>query len=429
MFSLNLGYRWNLATVIEGLQGRVYLPQGNSRIKLTRAAHAESQSVLFDPQLYLAGLDVTQCNKVCTRLASFPWFGVNGLPTMEDGQVASAWDALARPIVSENWLGRAPKGDEKIIQACREAIEYQLQIGCAAIILPSPLASEREDEAQDQAHWLDAALDVAQNLEVGQPLIATVALSETVLSEAAFEPAGFLDTVVDQVTARHGIDGVYILIAQTTFDHPFETAMRVNRAYLQLCKAFAYHNYDTITTNFADVFGLVCMAVGATGLATGPSYPLRRLSLAGFQDESFGKALPHFYSHRAVGEFLSESHLDRIVAGKLLGRVRDATEHSAPLMLALSQGGSAADLSGWAESQNNVGEAAKHFLKRMATETAELRQLPLVVRRERVRSWLEDADANRLYLKTKLQTKLQSAPIGRFAPTDNWLEIFDAMTS
>jgi hypothetical protein len=429
MFALNLGYRWNLASTTAGIHDVIYLPQGNSRPRLQRAPRTEAQGVLFDPQLYLAGLDAEQCTKACVRLASFPWFGVNELEAFDSGTgKLTDWEAASRAVIAELWTATPPDGDNAIATACRDVIEFQVGLGCSAIILPSPLITEREDEAQVPAQWLDAAVEAARELEVGQPLLASVALTETVLNDSAFLPAGFLDTVVDQVSSRPGIDGVYIVIAQIDARHPFQTDARVYRAYLHLCRAFAYLNYDTILTNFADVFGLVCLGVGATGLATGQSHALRRLALSGLEDEGFGKALPHLYSHRAVAEFLSESHLGPIAATRLLRPIRDTTRYSAALMGELARGGSASNLPRWAESQNNNNEASKHFLNRIASETEDLLQGSLAEREERVRAWLEDADANRVYLERRL-SDAGRGHVGRFAASGEWLQMFDALTA
>ena len=99
------------------------------------------------------------------------------------------------------------------------------------VILPSSLIVERENESQVQAEWLDAGIQAAGDLEVSQPVLATIAVHESVLNDAAFAPAGFLDTVVDQVAARDGVDGVYIVVAQDGgAKHPFESGAAVMRA-------------------------------------------------------------------------------------------------------------------------------------------------------------------------------------------------------
>lgn len=425
MFALNLGYKWNLASAVSAVENVLFLPQGNSRFRLEPAPRLEARSVLFDPQLYLSGLNAETCGRVCVRLASYPWFAVEGLPQFVPGGITpTQWEAASRPVISGCWSRLLPTDEDAIRSACLRAVEFQLALGTAAVILPSPLVVEREDDGDTQAAWLDAGINATSALEVGQPVLATVAVSEEVLNEAAFEPAGFLDTLVDQVTSRADLEGVYLVVAQTGDGHPFEMSDRVFRAYLHLTRAFASQTYDLVLVNFADLASFPCIGLGATGFATGQSFPLRRLSLAGFNDDGFGRALPYFYSHRAAAEFLSETHLDPIVRARLLGRVRDNTIYGAPLMSELGRGGSAANLRAWAESQNNVGEAAKHFLSRLATETRDLLSVPPSDRVDPVRTWLEEAAANRLYLDARLRD-VAPGPHGRFAPSESWLSVLD----
>jgi hypothetical protein len=308
--------------------------------------------------------------------------------------------------------------------ASREAIAFQLELGCTQIILPRPLLTEPGQEAEPQSEWLDAALAVAEGeFDVEEPLLATVALRDSVLSEEALAFGGLLDTVADQITARRGLDGVYIVIEQTALSHPFDTNDRALRGYLQLCRTFAARGYDTVLPNFVDVFGLACMAAGATGFANGPSHALRRLSPSSFQDESYGIALPHFYSHRLIAELLPEQDLDRIVAHGLLAQVRDVTPHSQALMETLKQKGSAAELPQWAESRNNQTTASKHFIRRLATEESRLAELGAQERVDRVRDWLIDADAKARYLDERLGSERFA---GRIAPALRWLNCLDS---
>ncbi len=292
------------------------------------------------------------------------------------------------------------------------------------MILPAPLIRDREEEGTTLAAWLDAGLAVAAELEVGQPLLATVALSDATLNEDAFRPAGFLDSLVDHVTAREGLAGVYIVIAQAGVGvHPFQLPEPVRRAYLHLSKAFRDGGVEMIVVNFADVFGFACAAVGATDVASGPSQSTRRLNLNAFRDEQFGIAVPQYYSHRVIGEFKTETDLNRLVGAKLLRRVADGTPYSEDLLEAFREGRTAADLPPWAESQNNLGAAQRHLVSRLATEGAKFRKLTLAKREILVRDWLEDAEAGVLYLRKRLNAPV----IGTTAPAASWLEQLDAV--
>ena len=57
---------------------------GLERRRLDQHPHLERR--LFDPQLYLAGLDAAQCKKHCARLASYPWFGIGGLKQFDSAE-------------------------------------------------------------------------------------------------------------------------------------------------------------------------------------------------------------------------------------------------------------------------------------------------------------------------------------------------------
>ncbi len=203
MFYLNVGYQWSLVSSIEDLKSGLFLASGNSSERLARTQFPDFTRVLLDPQLYLAGLDSEACSKVCARLASFPWFGVKNLPEFDSGEMKRReWDAKMKAAVRTNWPGRPPSG-EHVSYACRAAIEYQESAGCSHILLPSPLIDEREGEADTLATWLDASLDIVEETEVALPVLATVAIDESTLNEDAFEDAGFLDSVVDQVTPNY----------------------------------------------------------------------------------------------------------------------------------------------------------------------------------------------------------------------------------
>lgn len=416
MFFLNLGSRWTLSTV-DGLTGAIYLAEGNDRVRLSRPVPREFDRLLFDPQLYLMGLDAAQCARSCGRLATHPWFGIEGVPQFEGGSVRE-WQQAVREMVATSWPGPVPSTAGERSTRARSAIEFQMSLGCTDILLPSPLISRRENGAATLGDWLDAGIEASADLEIPQPLIATIAISDSVLDPVVFETGGIIDAIADQVTAREGIDGAYIVVAQQAGEHPFDTSALVQRAYAQLTHLLSAH-YATVITNFSDVFGVVCVAAGASGFGSGGSYGTRRLSLNGFRDDGFGIALPHFYSHRAAAEFLSERQLSRIAAARLLRRVRDTTEYSRSLLEELARGGTAADVPQWAESRNNHQEAHRHFVARLALEGAETEEAATAAERlDQIEEWLEEADANRLYLQSQL-----GAEIGRFAPTASWLEI------
>jgi hypothetical protein len=425
MFHLNLGSRRVYSEV--ATHGIVHLPSENNVDRLTPGKSGDYQSVLLDPQLYLKGAAPADCQILCLRLAGYGWFGVAPLDDF-DLRTPSGYSKeekeRARAQVARSWSAAVPSDPAGRQAAARAAIEMQLSVGATQLILPAPLITEREDEAGVQGDWIDDGVAATNDLEVDLPRLATVALHEEVLSDAAFQPLGFLDTVIDQVTSRDGVDGVYIVVAQKRSGHPFTTPERVLRAYLYLVKRFARRGYQAILTNYADVFGLICMGAGATGFATGASFRQRRLCIESLIDEGGGKVFPHYYSHRLIGELRTEEDLAAIIEHRLLQRVRDESPVAQPLLEVLDRGGSAGDLQAWAEGQNNLTAAVQHFIWRMNAEAQRLLAEPLPARRrDMVRAWLEDADANALYIKNRLK---KAAPKGeRVAPAGTWLRLYD----
>ncbi len=419
MFALNEGSKWGSPKYAESLYGVVYMPMSNHVVRMRRRPLGDVTWQLFDPQLYLGELDCPEAMKVCARLSTYPWFGVDEIPEFDsDGDGQRSWEHDVQDVVCDQWHGDVTEDPGEIRGAALSAIEFQAEISCSHIILPTPLVTEREDEAETQAIWVDQGLAAADAADVGQPVIATIAISEAVLNNAAFVPGGFLDTVVDQITAREGLSGVYIVVAQTDANHPLKPPYAVTAAYAHLTRAFAEFGHDFIFVNFADTFGVACLGLGASAFATGPTQNLRRLSLAGFGDTG-GGPFPRYYSHRVAGEFLPDGDLRHVVARRQLRRVEDRTLYSRDLLQSLAQNGRANTVANWVETRNNVFKAAQpHFISRMILEGQGYSGQTFAQRSARAESWLDDAVVNQDYLARKLDGT-GAAP--NFAPVEDWL--------
>src|SRR5262245_32901459 len=138
MFFLNRGYRRTINEEIERISGSILLPSGNVSEKLLRMP-AEYPRVLVDPQLYLSTLSSRDCEKVCARLATYPWFAVNGLPDFDSTEIGLRdWENAIRERIGRLWPGRPPQGNG-IAQAISVAINFQLNLRVHFVILPSPL--------------------------------------------------------------------------------------------------------------------------------------------------------------------------------------------------------------------------------------------------------------------------------------------------
>lgn len=414
MFALNLSYNLGVADDVDGLKSAIALAAGNYEYRLDSLP--EFPKLLIDPQLYLSGLDVKLCKNVCEKLATYSWFQIPGIPKLQPNQKKAEYQELVSAAIETNWKSTVPSN---VYDSCSTSIQYQVLKKCSQIILPSPLITAREDEAAAQAAWLDEGLKAATDLDTVQPLIATVAIDEQILNSTCFLPGGYLDTLVDQYTARPGIAGVYIVISQTHKRQPYASSDLVNHAYMSLVKKFASSGLENIIVNFADLFGIACIGAGATLVATGNSQSSRTLSFKNFEPSTGGMALPHFFSRYSLSEYLSEAELSIVAQKKLLRRIEDVTVYSKPLIDALKSGSTAASVPAWAESRSNVTASKKHFLKCLCELLNSIRLQ--TDRKAYIRNMLEDAEMVQSFLKQKINN---SFPAKR-APVEKWIECID----
>jgi len=182
-FYVNIGYRFSIPDSVSP-DGSIILCSAMAYHQLERRRiddkYPHLQNRLFDPQLYLAGLDAAESGDHCLKLATYPWFGVSGLRTYDSSQQTQAqWKASAGRRIASIWPRTHPMDLDVIRHAVRDCIDFQNRFGCQAIILPSPLTVDPGTNYQDELCWLDTALEYiasASNLDL--PVFATVAISE-----------------------------------------------------------------------------------------------------------------------------------------------------------------------------------------------------------------------------------------------------------
>jgi len=413
MFLLNIGYDLSSGADINNIEGAVVLPSKNYSYRL--ADLREFPKLFIDPQLYLSSLSVENCLTPCAHLATYSWFQVPDIEQLQEGENKPEYQKKIKEIVPKKWTARIPID---ILASCTSAIEFQNAHKCSHIILPSPLITMREDEAAVQAQWLDTGLNAYQALDISKPVLASVALDEAVLSSTSYVPGGFLDTIVDQVSSRPGISGVYIVICQTHRRGPYQSSENVNRAYLYLAKKFANTGLENIIVNFADVFGITCISQGATLVAIGSGQSERNISLKSFEDGG-GAAIPHFFSRHSICEYQSESDLKQIIKQSLWRRIEDQTEFSRPLVEAIRAGRDASTVPTWAEGKSNTAQAKKHFVKSVQNILHDLQNDG--DRNAFIMNWLEDAEMIQTYIASKVDKHFPE----RAAPVSRWLSLLN----
>src|SRR5688572_13991233 len=112
MFYINVPTRGELAHEALDAENAVYLAQ--DRMLHEARPVRGYRRVLFDPQLYLAGLDAERCTTTCANLTSYPWFATPGSIEYESGGALGrrAYKGLMKQIAATNWTGRAPQPEE-----------------------------------------------------------------------------------------------------------------------------------------------------------------------------------------------------------------------------------------------------------------------------------------------------------------------------
>lgn len=420
MFSLNCNSQSGKVIALPEVTSTVSLASNVDMEKLERTTR-QKVGRLFDPQLYLAGLNSSECPRACGNLGTYPWFGIDA-PAFDSGvQRIDDYKRETKPLILSNWTGVRPL--DHLEHYCRRAIEFQEMLAVSQIILPAPLMLAREDISV-LSEWIEAAESALKDLEVETPALATIAIAERCLIESAFGVSGLLERIADLVTSRETLSGAYVVIAQEQDGHPFETQSQVLKGYMFLSRELKIAGTNNIICNFCDVFGFACVAVGATGFATGQSQSLRRLSIAAFSEKPGGRGvpLPSYYSHRLVSEHRPQADLLKLLdSGKrVLQRVMDDTRFSDDLSTGLLVDVPPHVPGPWVESRSNLAMAQQHFISKIATWANRLGGLSLARQTEEIRSWLEEAESSVDYLENRVRPLSLS---GRFADVGLWRQL------
>lgn len=346
---------------------------------------------LFDPQLYLAGLDATLCRKECLYLATYPCFGIEGLTTYSSSSYTqSSWRQTQERTIHQFWPGRPPTDDQTVRSSVEDSITMQQRLGCAAIILPSPLTTDPSTDYFTELKWLDFGIEAARRVSPDLPIFATLALSDLCLIYSDPTENRLLDLVLDAITARE-VDGVYIVVEQA--NEPQHTRLcsskRTLWSLLHLTHIFSNDASLKVGVNFMGFFGLVCRAVGADFWASGWYKSLIRLRLA--DKSSTGRAYPLYWSTRAGLDIHLEKDLDILHERSIFPRISEDTEAASGLHQALSDGQTVSSVPAWRYAISNVSSARHHFFESAQTADDRLKSVTPENRPPWVHSWLQQA--------------------------------------
>lgn len=397
-FLLNLGYRWS-GLPQNSVDGYVFNASGINMEQASRRefTYNEGQWLLFDPQLYLTELDGEICTNTCTKLLTYPWFGIE-TPSFNSSEMSTKeWMSQVKSDVT--WDPHIPTTEEGIKAVVRNCLQFQVDFGVTHLIVPTPLIDNSDDQFGTQIDWLNAAAQLKNEFTL--PMFATVAISDFLL--APFEPQNnpLLQTILDNLTVSD-FEGIYVLVVQDDAPRIRLTDLHVVQSLLYFSRIAGAISSKDVLVNFADDFGDVCVSSGAIAFVGGTTTKNRRMCLSDFTDRSGGAAYPHFYSRSLIGDYLSKDDLSKIRDARLLRLIEsDVTAESEPLLKALRAGSDPNDVPDWRQSRNNVKSANVHRVLRLHQSTRESDELDANQKLDVTLTWLQEAEAHVKLLETR----------------------------
>jgi hypothetical protein len=375
---------------VQGASGGIIMPSGITRDELVRRGLDDSplRTRLLDPQIYLGDLRPEHCRKACANMASYPWFRAAGVEAFDSSKVKRhEWKQAQRQGIPEAW--RPTPTDQKEIEGVvTSCVEFQLDLDCEMVILPSPLTRSHATDYGRELQWLETGLAAGGTLVKDRRVLATVAISDTCLR--GFDPLqnDLLGLILDSVTARV-TSGVYLVLEQSNETKYYCTSPRTVGSILRLAEGLKQGGIEYVLVSFAGVAGLLSLLVGADGWSTGWYRGERLLNLVDFQDKR-GSARPAYYSHPLAAEIHVPDDIDKVVQAGFLNAIADETAPSASLLAALrSPDQSYKKAIGW--NTASVASARAHFAQAMIRETRTIAGLDEAGRRKYGVDWLRGA--------------------------------------
>lgn len=400
MFLYNRGHY----SKIDGVNpnGVVLCTSGLNFSSLNRRADTyDKDMVLLDPQLYLCSLDGKNCGSTYDKIMSYPWLkkgeGNDRTAPVSVKRISAATTTCS--VVSPSIT--LPNSDDEILKCIQVCLDVQKDFGVTHFILPTPIATAREDQFSEQLRWIRLAGSLKEKYDL--PFLATIALTDQTLLNCNFDENLMLQTILDNATVMDHVEGYYILIERDS------TAIQVTegnvaRALLELSYNLGELQKKIVVINFADVFGLVCLAVGASAFGSGYTTKERRLSFSDFVPKGGGMALPKYYSNTLMCDFYSERDINKILELKLTRYISSdiQTAHSKPLIEAIVRKRAIDNVQTWKESRSNTAAAAKHRVDCLTAQVDEFSKIKdFEDRLIKMFALIQDAEAKMEYLKSR----------------------------
>lgn len=404
MFWLNRGYKWGLNSIIP--TNLILLSSGINSFELLRR-NTPATPFLLDPQMYfplnMNENFVSERKKTYKKLASYPWY--NNTPPVYTSSEFKISDFKKQYDEDSSALSclSIPTDDTSIRQRIQACLDFQKSLGVNALIVPTPLANNYEDEFSIQLQWINIAIDMKDNYSL--PLYATIALSEDIISNQTFDENRVLQTAIDNLSVIDELSGFYLVIERTSGETYIKNT-NLARALLEMSFYLGHSPSKEFIINFADTFGFLCLGAGATGFASGTTNKEKRLSFNDYIDRpGGGPALPHFFSYTLGCDFFPNRDLSKLREARLLRYIKDDFNSSSDtLKQALKNNISVQSIPEWRESANNVTAASNHRIISLNDYCQHILSLSFPERVEYTLAWIQDAEASMTYINNKLQS-------------------------
>ena len=401
MFYLNVGHAWSIVEDVAA--DAVILPalRSSSVAILRRDPDKLPATVLFDPQAYVLSYEIRDdeveaYEGMLLKMAMYPWFGMisQSFDSSEQSQaehkkeikaqLPALWAARSDP--SRNW--------QSVVRSC---LDFQRQFGVSTPILPAFAIRDPEDDLGSYFDALDDALEVLEPAD-GSPFV-TIALDRSALAHRSPADNDLIAALADGLTARRGVERVYVVVTAETSSHVRLTNPRVVGSFLRLVRLLS--GSLEVVVNFVECLGLAALGVGASGYGCGYFTKGRTFRLTDFRVRGGGAAYPKFHSPRLALDFAPQDDLDeRLARNGLLWYVdEDETPFSTDLLEVLRAGGQTQYVDLWRESMSNTSAAQRHFAVAHATLAAEAVGWDT----RRTRRWIQQAEASWVYLADRFE--------------------------
>jgi hypothetical protein len=395
MFIQNLGYSWNSEA---GAGSAVMLRASGQDVEAALRREQPPENVLFDPQLYFLDLDISpdEHPDLIAKLATYPWFGIDAPEYESDEGTRRDWAAGIKGKVDKYW-GKREDPTSDWAATVRDAVEFQVRLGTRAIVLPATLIADPETDLAGDLRRLDDAVEVARDI-TDVPLYASVPIEEGAVKHRDPRANSLVEALADAISARDGLAGAYVPLAQLSMPKDRITNRKVVSALLQLSRKLGRDAGLKVIMNFVDGLGALCVAAGATAYGTGYKQKSRRLSPIDYKTRKGGSPLPKFHSLSLFLDFYPERDLERLRDQKLLRYVvEDKTAAAAPLLAALRAGAKTSTVAPWEERKGNTPAAESHYAQVHGSYKSRFESFDDAV------AWVQEAEAAWLYLQERFK--------------------------